>query len=72
MGAHELLCGAAPSNKMLRIELGGREGRRLNDKIKRMYGLALLAMLKDVPEQDLHKRLQLPKQSRVRRLPLAL
>jgi hypothetical protein len=33
---------------------------------------ALLGMLKDVPEQELFKRLQLPKQSGVSRLPLAL
>ena len=32
----------------------------------------LLTMLEDVPEQDLFKRLQLPKRSGVSRLPLAL
>jgi hypothetical protein len=71
MGAHELLHGTAPSNKVLRIELGG-EGRCLNNEIECVYGHALLTMLEDVPEQDLFKRLQLPKRSGVRRLPLAL
>ncbi len=71
MGAHELLHGNAPSNKVLRIELGG-EGRRLNDEIECVYGHAQLAMLEDVSEQGLFKRLQLPMRSGMRRLPLAL
>ncbi len=53
------------------MELGG-EGRRMNNEIECVYGHALLAMLEDVPEQGLFKRLQLPKWSGVRRLPLAL
>ena len=60
MGAHESLHSTAPSSKVLRIELGG-EGRCLNNEIKCVYAHALLAMLEGVPEQDLFKRLQLPK-----------
>jgi hypothetical protein len=63
------VCG--PSNKVLRIELGGEE-RGLNNEIECVYAHALLAMLEDVPEQELFKRLQLPKRSGVSRLPLAL
>ncbi len=71
MGTHELLHGTAPSNKVLCIELGG-EGWRLNNVIKCVYSHALLVMLEDVPEQGLFKRLQLPKRSGMRCLPLAL
>ncbi len=71
MDAHEQLHGTAPSNKVLCTELGG-EGRHLNDKIECVYGHALLGMLEDVPEQGLFKRLQLPKRSDIRHLPLAL
>ena len=71
VGAHELLHGTAPSNKVLHIELGG-EGRCLNNKIECVYSHALLAMLEDVPKQELFKRLQLPKRSDMSRLPLAI
>jgi len=71
VGAHESLHITAPSNKVLPIELGG-EGQGLNNEIECVYAHALLAMLEDVPEQELFKRLQLPKRSSVSRLPLAL
>ncbi len=41
-------------------------------KIERMHGDALLALLKDVPEQGILERFQLPERSEVICLPTAL
>jgi len=71
IGTQESLHSAAPSNEMLRVELGG-ERRCLYHEIERVHGDALLALLKGVPEQDILEQLQLPEQSRVIRLPPAL
>ena len=60
-----------PCNEVLCVELGG-EGRCLDDQIERLDGEALLALLKDMPEQGMFKMLELTDWSGVIRHPLAL
>jgi hypothetical protein len=72
IGTHELLHGTAPSDEVLGIELGG-EGRCLYHEIEHLHGDTLFALLKDMPQQGVFERLQLPsKRSGVIGLPPAL
>jgi hypothetical protein len=71
MGTQETLNGTVPCNEVLCVELGG-EGRCLDDQIKCVHAEALLALLKDMPEQGMFEMLELTDWSGVICHPLAL